>query len=200
MRRAGPVTVSVPAGAATDAAGNASAASTSTDARVLSARRLELATPGGQITIAVSDGAELLTFSTETPSPRPPAGARFPYGALSFSAEADPGSLVTFTITLPRPAASYYKLAGGAWSVFDVRGDTGATVSGNAVTVAIRDNGRGDADPRPGFVADPGAPAEVEASGPLPSTGSDPFVPAFLGLVLLVVGTLATRLRRRPVG
>jgi hypothetical protein len=89
----------------------------------------------------------------------PPNGVTFPFGQLSFTATSAPGGLVVFQLTLPSPATTYYKLVSGAWQEFTFDGETGAQVSGNVITVAIRDNGRGDSDATSGVVTDPGAPA-----------------------------------------
>src|SRR4029078_10833218 len=91
-----------------------------------------------------------------------------------------PGRIVTFVITLPSPATAYYKLIGNAaWQDFTFNGETGAQVSGNTITITIRDDGRGDSHPTPGIVPDPGAPvvlAQVPPTTP-PTTPTTPPTP-----------------------
>jgi len=91
---------------------------------------------------------------------------------LDFSATAPNGSLVTFTIDLPAPVTSYYKLEAGTWSLFPWDGETGAQMSGNTVTVTVRDNGRGDSNATPGIVTDPGAPAIVDPTNESSTTST----------------------------
>lgn len=154
----------------------------------------QITTPAGAASIGVSAGATLTAFSTATPQVPAPAGINFPFGQLSFSATTAPGALVTFTVTLPQVATDYYKLVNGAWQLFPWDGETGAKIAANALSVTIRDNGRGDSNSTLGVATDPGAPAVaaaatsvsttvvtttvVLASSPVGGIGSDPVDPA----------------------
>jgi hypothetical protein len=160
MSGAGDVVVSVPGGAAVDAAGNASTASTSTDNTVTFIESLTVSTPGGAVTVRIVGSGQLLALAAGDPAVPPPAGYEFPFGQLSFSASGAAGGLVTFELVLPSDVDTYFKLGGVDWSEFAWDGTTGAqVVDGSTVLVTIRDNGRGDADPTAGAFADPGAPA-----------------------------------------
>jgi LPXTG-motif cell wall-anchored protein len=122
----------------------------------------------------------------------------FPYGQFSFTSTSAPGGLVTFTLTLPGPVNGFYKLSAGAWASFTFDGVTGARVNGNVITVTIRDNGRGDADPALGSVSDPGAPALFNAA--IPGTGSNTTAPLSVAALLVLLGLLTVMVgrRRRP--
>ena len=164
----GDVTASIAAGVAQDGAANPNEASTSTDNTVtwnepvLPGGSETITTPGGDVTLEYPTGCALDTFTTGAPVPPPPAGIDFPYGQLDFTATCASGSLVTFTLTLPGAADAYYKLVAGAWAEFTFDGETGAQISGDTITITIRDNGRGDDDPALGTVTDPGAPGVAE--------------------------------------
>jgi len=196
----GTVTAAVNASAATDGAGNSSAASTSGDNTVnwlVSSAPFVLATPGGNITMTVSPGSQLISFTSTNPVVPPPPGVLFPYGQLSFSASTTPGGLVTFTLQLPAPATAYYKLVFANWMTFDWDGETGYQLNGTTLTVTIRDNGRGDSDMTPGIATDPGA---VGVQATLPATGSDVrrlLWPASMSVAAGVILLFGQR-RRRP--
>lgn len=191
---------------------NGNDASTSVDntvAYLQSSSSLSQSTPGGTVGITAA-GGDLTSFSWQAASPAPPAGWDFPYGMLSFSATTTPGSVVTFTLTLPAPVADYMKL-NGTWSSFTWDGETGAQISGNTVTVAIKDNGRGDSNATAGLVTDPGAPAvavidngggDGDGDGgddDIPDTGTNSELPLQIGSLLMLLGGalwLASRPRR----
>ena len=196
MTQSGTVIASIGAGAATDAALNPSLASTSTDNTVAFVFSIAISTPGGQVSISAT-GGELISFTTASPSPALPPGFTAPYGMLNFSASTTPGGYVTFVLTLPAPVVDYLKLVGSTWASFTWDGSTGFQINGNTVSVTIQDNGRGDADPTVGVVADPGMP--VLRSGTIPVTGSGSEVPLRLATLVLLLGAslwLATRPRR----
>ena len=213
VTQAGTVTASIPAGAAADAANNANTASTSADNTVTFVQpTIAVSTPGGTVQVTVISGGVLTAASGAAPQVPPPNGVVFPFGQLSFTASSAPGALVVFQLTLPSPVTTYYKLVSGAWQEFTFDNETGAQVSGNTITVRVRDNGRGDSDATSGVVTDPGAPAVLAqvptttttttpttspttAPGTLPPTGSsstnDVLVVASLlfGVGLLLAGT-----------
>jgi hypothetical protein len=109
--------------------------------------------------MVAGSGTQLSSLDTATTNVAPPAGVSFPYGALSFRATTAPGGLAEVTLRFPGPVTQWYKLVGGAWVPFteDAASGTGSTAAGSTITIRIRDNGRGDADPTPGVVVDPGA-------------------------------------------
>ena len=156
VTQAGTVTASIAAGAAQDAALNTSEASTSTDNTVTFIQpTIAVPTPGGTVQVTVISGGVLTAASGTAPQVPPPNGVTFPFGQLSFTATSTPGGLVVFQLTLPSPVTTYYKLVSGAWQEFTFDDETGAQVSGNTITVTIRDNGRGDSDATSGVVTDP---------------------------------------------
>jgi hypothetical protein len=177
MTTSGTVTATVAASRAVDGANNPNQSSTSTDNTVTFTETIEINTPGGNTTIQTSTGDDLVSFSTAAPSVTPPDGVTFPYGQLSFTATTTANDLVTFTITLPAPVTSYWKLVSGAWESFDWNGETGAQFNGNQVTVTIRDNGRGDSNPTAGIATDPGAPATGAVVVPSTTTTTQPGSP-----------------------
>ncbi len=201
MTATGTITVSVPAGAAVDGAGNPNTASISSDNTVSWAAvspTVVVPTANGDVGLSVAAGSQLLSFTTSAPVVPAPYGVSFPYGQLSFTASTTPGSLVTFSLVLPSVPSSYYKLVGSVWLPFAWDGETGARINGTVVTITIRDNGRGDSDLTPGIVTDPGAPGFASL---LPATGTDTpnrlLWPAgmLLGAGLILVGS-RRRLRR----
>lgn len=160
MTTAGNVVVSVKAGAVVDGAANPSSASTSTDNVVQfePPAPVTVSTPGGDASMVVGSGGQLVSFSASTPAVPPPSDLSFPFGQFSFTATTSPNGLVTFVLTLPSAPIGYHKLVGSAWEPFTWDGVTGAQINGNVVTITIQDNGRGDSDPTPGVATDPGAP------------------------------------------
>jgi hypothetical protein len=118
-------------------------------------------------------------------APLPPGVnfANFSYGFLNFELINVPvGGSAIVRIALPGPGSfvnTYYKFGSESdnpltpqdervdhWYEFLFDGATGAEISGQTITLHLVDNGRGDADPRPGIIADPGGPAFVEPSFP----------------------------------
>jgi hypothetical protein len=113
-----------------------------------------------------------------------PPPADFPAGSVAFELHnVAPGGSATVTMRLPAgtPVNTFYKFgveltddpltplderAVDHWYEFLFDGTTGAQISGRTITLHLVDNGRGDADPRPGIIADPGGPAFVEPSFP----------------------------------
>ncbi len=174
MNQTGTVIAKIAANVAQDSSANPNGASTSTDNTVVFHYLATIATPGGSASMEASSGSQLTTFTTGNPSVLPPAGVTFPYGELAFSATTTAGSLVSFTLTLPAPLTSYYKLNVGAWSAFTFDGETGTQFAGNVITITIRDNGRGDSNPAAGTATDPGAPALVQAMETTTTTTATP--------------------------
>jgi hypothetical protein len=216
MIQSGTVIASIPAGAVADAGPNPNAASTSTDNTVNYIEpTIAVSTPGGTVQITVVTGGEMTSASGAAPQVPPPSGVTFPFGQLSFSATSPANGLVVFKITLPSPATDYYKLVSGAWQQFTFDGTTGAQISGNTITVTIKDNGRGDSDPAPGVVTDPGAPAvptlvppttppttsppttPTTAPGALPPTGASSTSTLLVAMFLVGLGLVLLATRRR---
>jgi len=197
----GTVLAAVPAGAAIDGAGNPNTASSSADNSITwstAGPSIVVPTASGDVGLSVAAGSQLLSFTTSVLTVPPPYGVSFPYGQLSFTASTTAGSLVTFTLVLPSVPTSYYKLVGSVWLPFAWDGETGARITGNVVTITIRDNGRGDSDPTLGVVTDPGAPGVASF---LPATGSET-TDRLLWPAALLVGAgliLLHGRRRRPI-
>lgn len=133
-----------------------------------------------------------------------PQNVLFRNGFFAFEVGGIPaGGLAEIVIRLPAGSApnAYYKYGTEPGVPFDhfyrfgydAATDTGARIEGDVVTLRIRDNGRGDHDPRPGTIADPGGPAtepeaiEVDAGG------------GALGWLSLMALAAALGARRRPV-
>ena len=174
MTQNGTVVASIPAGAAHDAANNASEASTSTDNQVTwngAVTSLTISTAGGDVTLHVVGGS-LTSFASAAPAVSPPSGVTFPFGQLSFTATVQPGALVGFTLDLPTNVDGYYKLSAGSWALFGYDGTTGAQINGSTVTLTIKDDGRGDSDVTAGQISDPGAPGVNDAAVTSTSTST----------------------------
>jgi LPXTG-motif cell wall-anchored protein len=216
ITQSGTVIASIAAGVAHDANDNANTASTSTDNTVTFTQpTIAVPTAGGTVQVTVITGGVLTAASGAAPQVPPPNGVTFPFGQLSFTAVTPQDGLVVFQLTLPSPVTTYYKLVGGAWQQFTFDNETGFQVSGNTVTVTVRDNGRGDSDATSGVVTDPGAPAvptqvppptttptstttPTTAPGALPPTGSSSTNNLLvLGSLTLGVGLLLADARRR---
>jgi hypothetical protein len=152
-------------------------------------RAVGISTNAGRL---VNAGAVSLPSEVE-----PPADQIFANGAFSFAIEGlAAGATVQVAIKLPsgtRPQ-HYYKYgpeAGNAtphWYLFDAASGPGAQIVGDTVILTLVDNGRGDSDPTPGRIADPGAPSRDQ---PIRSGGA-------FGLwnLLLLVPALLSRRRR----
>jgi len=177
MLHSGTVIVTIPAAAAQDAALNDNLASTSTDNTVtFNEAVINVSTPGGTVTVTVTQGGVLNSAGTQALQVPPPNGVTFPFGQLSFTATGPAGGLVTFQLQLPSAVNDYYKLVSNAWQQFTFDGETGAVISngGTTITVTIKDNGRGDSDPTAGVMTDPAAPAVVAQVPPTTPTTTAP--------------------------
>jgi hypothetical protein len=126
---------------------------------------------GGTATLSAAGGT-LATFTNGPASPAAPAGFTFPFGQFAFTSSSTANGIVTFTLTLPSAPTAYFKLVNNAWTNFTFDGETGAQISGNTVTIKIKDNGRGDANPTAGQISDPGAPAVSSSAVPTTTTPS----------------------------
>jgi hypothetical protein len=130
-------------------------------------------TPIGDATLSSTNGT-LTSFASTSSGVAAPSGVVFPAGEFTFTATTEartPGSLVTFTLTLPEAPTGWYKLRSGVWTLFGPAADgTGATVDGNTVSIVVQDNGRGDDNPILGVVTDPGAPVFEPVTPPTTST------------------------------
>jgi photosystem II stability/assembly factor-like uncharacterized protein len=150
-------------------------------------RAVSISTNAGRL---VNAGAVSLPSEVE-----PPADQIFANGAFSFAIEGlAAGATVQVAIKLPsgtRPQ-HYYKYgpeAGNAtphWYLFDAASGPGAQIVGDTVILTLVDNGRGDSDPTPGRIADPGAPSRDQ---PIRSGGAF----GLWSLLLLVPALLSRR-------
>jgi len=177
MLHSGTVIATIPGGVATDAALNANTASTSSDNTVtFNEAVINVSTPGGTVTVTVTQGGVLNSAGSQALQVPPPNGVTFPFGQLSFTATGPAGGLVTFQLQLPSAVNDYYKLVSNAWQQFTFDGETGAVISngGTTITVTIKDNGRGDSDPTAGVMTDPAAPAVVAQVPPTTPTTTAP--------------------------
>ncbi|MFQ5502255.1 MAG: putative metal-binding motif-containing protein, partial [Phycisphaerae bacterium] len=141
---------------------------------------------GDYLTVAVPAGMTLANVSSPAnPSPATaPAGVTFPLGFLDFEiGNLPPDGTVDVQITAHLPPGvtinNYWKFgpepgnSAPHWYDFAFDGTTGATFSGNVITLRFVDALRGDGDLTVnGVIADPGAPAFTQATPPetLPDT------------------------------
>lgn len=147
-----------------------------------------LATVGGTLTnvrmVAMPVGAGWLT------------GISYPHGFFAFDvASVTPGDTVTVQITLPAgsPAVNTYVKCNSAGVCAEY---SGASFSGNIVTLTLTDGGAGDADGViNGHIVDPGAPA-VRAA-PAPSKKGGAVGSELLGLGLLLLALQGIRRKAR---
>lgn len=147
---------------------------------------------------------------TPAPLTGAPAGFRFPYGQLRFTADHCPvGQPTQVTLQLPAGTqlpgnAQMFKKIGSEWVSWP------ATISGNTVRFTVTDSidpstaaTTGDSDPTPGVIADPVLFAVPEGSGVTPTTTAVPTLSqwglmALSGLLgLFAFGSARTGRQRR---
>ncbi|MCZ6652337.1 MAG: MopE-related protein, partial [Planctomycetota bacterium] len=167
-----------------------------------------VASPGGTTLANVTSGAN--------PSPADaPAGVDFPAGFTAFEVGNLPaGGAVDVDLIVDLPAGvtinTYWKFGPEPgdptphWYEFLFDGTTGATISGNVITLHLVDGLRGDDDlTANGVIVDPGAPATMPggSSGqpaPTPDCGVGLCGPGSgLTMPFMLVGLAAMRRRRR---
>jgi hypothetical protein len=134
-----------------------------------------VSTTGEAIGIQTSNGSKLVTLETSDSSSivdninRP---AFLAYGLIDFGVRVVPGSRVQVSFTLPSPAPAdltwwKYSNAGG-WMEYGAR----FNATRDVVTISIADNGRGDDDPTPGIIRDPGG---LGPASPMRDAGNPSF-------------------------
>ncbi|MDR2335973.1 MAG: IPTL-CTERM sorting domain-containing protein [Burkholderiaceae bacterium] len=147
---------------------------------------------------------------TDAPLTGGPAGFRFPYGQLRFTADHCPvGQPTQVTLQLPAGTqlpgnAQMFKKIGSEWVNWP------ATISGNTIRFTVTDStdpstaaATGDSDPTPGVIADPVLFAVPEGSGVTPTTTAVPTLSqwglmALSGLLgLFAFGSARTGRQRR---
>ncbi|WP_183061672.1 choice-of-anchor U domain-containing protein [Motilibacter peucedani] len=129
---------------------------------------LPAANGAGYVTFVASPGSVLQDVHTTAPAPGAPAGVRLPVGAFSFSVTASPTATVQLLLPPGTAPDAYWKhgprpgAPTPAWYDFSFAGGTGATVSGDTVTLHLVDGVRGDSDlTANGIVTDPGGPVTL---------------------------------------
>ncbi|MCZ6683144.1 MAG: hypothetical protein O7B26_08170, partial [Planctomycetota bacterium] len=172
---------------------------------------------GDYLTIAAPAGTMLANVASgDNPSPaNAPPGVEFPAGFLSFEILNLPASgIVDIEITAHLPSGvtvnSYWKFGPEPadstphWYEFLFDGTTGATISGNVISLRFVDGQRGDADlTANGVIADPGGPATMPggSSGPpaaMPDCGAGLCGPGSgLTMPFMLVGLAAMRRRKK---
>lgn len=149
-----------------------------------------------------TDRGQLRNVRSLAPAPDAPGNLRFRNGMFAFDIEnLAAGELVRVTLRLPAGSAPnhYYKFGPETGLPidhyyrfdFDAATGTGARIEGDTVTLFLRDNGRGDHDPTPGRIADPGAPVFETAAVSAEAGGG-----GALGLWSLLLALPALRSRR----
>lgn len=152
-----------------------------------------------------TDRGQLRNVRSLAPAPDAPGNLRFRNGMFAFDIEnLAAGELVRVTLRLPAGSAPnhYYKFGPETGLPidhyyrfdFDAATGTGARIEGDTVTLFLRDNGRGDHDPTPGRIADPGAPVFETTAVSAEASGG-----GALGLWSLLLALPALR-RRQPRG
>jgi uncharacterized delta-60 repeat protein len=132
------------------------------------------AVDGSYVTLVGPEDLRLVDVVARTGAPEPPpADVTLPIGLVGFRAyDLPPEGTIVIEVIVHGPAVptTYYKYgpepgnpASHWWEFsFDAATATGATVSGNVITLTFVDGGRGDADGvANGVIVDPGAPAIV---------------------------------------
>ncbi len=175
---------------------------------------------GTYLTIVAPDGTTLADVSvSDNPDPaNAPDGVEFPLGFISFTINGVAvGGTAEVTLIADLPAdetlESFWKFGPEAGApdphfyefLFD--GTTGATVSGNMVTIMLVDGLRGDSDTSAnGSIVDPGAPAravattEPEVPQPTPDCGTGACATGTMSMMpLLLFGMGMMRRRRRMI-
>jgi uncharacterized repeat protein (TIGR01451 family) len=128
--------------------------------------RLTVRTAAGDADVVLDPRAGRLENVRSVPAPATGPGTELPYGLFAFDLTGvTPGAVAQVEMVLPAGATpdTYFKQdpGTGRLSRFDFDGQTGAVISGNRVTLHLRDGGRGDADGLAnGVIVDPGGPGE----------------------------------------
>jgi|GEM_PF-3707148 len=174
---------------------------------------------GTYLTIVAPAGTTLADVSvSDNPDPaNAPDGVEFPLGFISFTINGVAvGGTVEVTLIADLPAdetlESFWKFGPEAGApdphfyefLFD--GTTGATVSGNTVTIMLADGLRGDSDTSAnGSIVDPGAPAravettEPEVPQPTPDCGTGACATGTMSMMPLLLFGMGMMRRRRKV-
>lgn len=182
------------------------------------AGQLTLSGGGGNVAIAVSapsagptqpalwvvQSATAGTVASQ--SVQPPTSMSYPYGVFQFTlSNGAPGSTATVAFTLPSaiPAGAQYlkfDAASQSWKAY-----SGASFSGNVLTLTLTDGGAGDDDGSAnGVIVDPGVIALAGPVGPtVANTAAIPILSPWgiAGLSLLLAGCAGRqrfRYRSRP--
>jgi uncharacterized repeat protein (TIGR01451 family) len=138
------------------------------------------AVTGSYVTLVSTPGTELSSVTALSPAGlQAPAYVSLPLGLFSFTVPNLPlGGAVTVEMISQAPLTvnSYFKAPSSVpgppnpgnpnppdWFNFTFDGTTGAVFQGNTIVLHFVDNQRGDLDPTPGLVFDPGGPAFVAA-------------------------------------
>ncbi|GAB4277226.1 MAG: hypothetical protein Kow0080_28050 [Candidatus Promineifilaceae bacterium] len=131
-------------------------------------------TSGNYVTLVAPNGVSLQNIQSITPPTAPPTGVTLPQGVIGFTATGiTPGGSITVTMTFHSGSvpAGYWKYGPTAadpsdhWYDFAYDGTTGAEISGQTVTLHLKDGGLGDGDlAANGEIVDPGGPAESAGS------------------------------------
>jgi probable HAF family extracellular repeat protein len=132
------------------------------------------------VTLVSPTGTQLTNVTAGPIAPDAPAGIEFPFGQIGFEVHGvTPGGSTELMMLLPDGSGvnSFYKfgpepgvppLDQPHWYDFSPNGGTGATISGNTVTLNFIDGARGDADlTANGVIVDPGAPAIAVNNAPV---------------------------------
>ncbi|MBI4002597.1 MAG: LEPR-XLL domain-containing protein [Nitrospira defluvii] len=150
------------------------------DSQQANVASLQNAIDNQYVTLVSPTGTTLRNVQAGPVAPGAPVGVDFPFGQFGFEVHGvTPGAIAQVTMLLPTGSLvdSFYKygpepgappLNQAHWYDFNFTGGTGATISGDTITLSFIDGARGDADlAANGVIVDPGAPSRSANQPPV---------------------------------
>jgi hypothetical protein len=150
------------------------------DSQQANVASLQNAIDSQYVTLVSTVGTQLVNVQAGPVAPGAPVNVEFPFGQFGFEVHGvTPGGSAQVTMLLPNGSLvnSFYKygpepglspLDQAHWYDFNLNGGTGATISGDTVTLSFIDGARGDADlAANGVIVDPGVPGRSTNQPPV---------------------------------